>query len=155
MSVEITGMKALQKKLKRLPPKLQRSVVRKAVNAGSQEIVKAARREAPVRSKNLKRALGKKVKTDKTKQHITAEIGARRGKNGAHLHLVHEGVRAHLFGVGKLLRIGNNVFMGPIQHPGSRPNPFLKRAFDNNHTTALSAMVRKMRTTLEPEAKRA
>lgn len=78
MKVEIEGLKECLASLKDLEPRLQKSIVRKALRAGANVIRKAAQSDAPVQSGLLRKSI--KVKAGKRSKHsisINVGVGAK------------------------------------------------------------------------------
>lgn len=125
-----------------------RSITLKSVKAGAKVIAPAVKAGAQRRSGALKQSIGiKTAKGRRTKTAAYAVVGARtkvrkmvkRSRRGAkvlavpafYAHLVEGGTKAHA---------RPNLETGTAgHHPGSRPKPFLKPAFDANKGKALDA----------------
>lgn len=122
-----------------LPDKVQRRVIRKAVNAAATPVVKQLRRNLPKDTGALKRAVSKKVITTKDKTLITGLVGWDRkkeyaGKKGSRY--------AHLVENGYISRDGKFV-------PGKYP---LRKAFESTKTMREAQFGRKLGMEIEKEA---
>lgn len=156
----VRGMKRLRKKLKQLPDKLARKVIRKAVTAAGTPVVKQARQlmknlphstgltPTGATRKRLHRTLTKKTRTYKRSQTIVGIIGPR-AKEAPHASLVESGTRPHeIMAKGRVLA-GNGRFFGRrVRHPGSRGGHHLQRALLMKRSTALSKFTQKVRSEL-------
>ena len=161
-AAKVIGGPELARKLKVLPDRVQTRVVRKAINKGATVILQAAKRNVPRRSRQLQRSLGRKVKSRKGRYAVV--IGSRRGfktvddKGRAYnptrvVHLVEKGTKAHSIprpARGLLGRIALRRETSP--HPGARPQPFLKPAFQQNRGAVMAAMKSQLGKEIEREA---
>ena len=130
----LTGDKHLAKLLTGLGDKVARKVTRQAVTTAANPVLKAARAKAPKRTGLLAKSLGKKVKTSKDKQTVTALVGPRRDVVGTFEGKPYKPSRiAHLVENGKINADGSHT---PAQ-------PFLRPAADETQGQALSIMTQK------------
>ena len=90
--ITLTGDKALEKKLKRLPANVQRNLARKAMRKGLADMRTEARSLAPVKTGRLKKAIKTKVSL-KSSGDMTGRVFIKtKGKGGApYAHLVEWG----------------------------------------------------------------
>jgi HK97 gp10 family phage protein len=152
----IQGMEELSKLLKLLPGRVQKKVLRKAIVAASSPIVKQARANAPVRFGFLKRSVGRKVKTYRT-GNVVAVIGAKRGSGNSrhepanYSHLVERGTRPHQISKGAVI---DKVLTAGKPHPGAKPKPFLKPAFDANVQSSTKIAGNVLAAGIEAEARK-
>lgn len=70
VTIEITGLDKLQRKLRELPLRVQNAVLRKGLRAAANVVRDEARRRAPVRTGNLRR-------------NIATSVSVRRGQGSA------------------------------------------------------------------------
>ena len=131
------------------PDKLQ-SVFTKSLRAAGNTIATEMRKLAPIgETGSLKRSIIVKVHrvsntaTGKGNVHARVRIGpsAEKGRiGGRYAHLVELGTKAGTrVSRKKEFRIfgqGNEVEVSRIDHPGSRPQPFIRTAFDNKYQKA-------------------
>jgi len=133
-----------------LDPDKLRKVFTDAMKAAGRPIASEMRKLAPVgKTGELKRSITVRVyrvantATGKGNVHARVRIGpsARKGKiGGRYAHLVELGTKAgkrvsrkrefRVFGQGKEVEVSS------INHPGSRPQPFIRTAFDNKYQKA-------------------
>lgn len=133
-SVRVEGMKPLLRRLKALPDRVQRKVLRPAVTKAATPVVKAARRLAPTGTgadgrKPLKKAITK-TRARLHKPSGTVYVVAGASREAPHAHLVHEGTAPHGIVLGAPLSLGTVVLPAGfvIHHPGAKPNRFLDAA---------------------------
>jgi HK97 gp10 family phage protein len=144
--MELLGARELERTFKTLGDRVQRKVLRKAVNAAGTPVVKAARSKAPSESNTLKKSMGKKIKTYKATGTVAAIIGPRTDVQGEHNGQVRiPKFYAHLVEGGHIDANGNHV-------PGQ---PFLRPAFDETQGQALGVMKEKLADGVAKEAKKA
>jgi HK97 gp10 family phage protein len=92
MKLSLTGNKKLERKLKKLPAKVQRNIVRKGMRKGLALLRKEARSLAPVDTGRLKKAIKTKVSL-RSSGDITGRVFVKyKGKGAApYSHLVEWG----------------------------------------------------------------
>lgn len=156
--ISVQGGIALDEALKDLPPSVQRRVLRAAVAAGASPVNKAAKGFAPVLTKALKKSIGIKTKTYKNGT-VVAVIGVRRDPKFSaefYQHIVHDGAKPHTIKPKRAKRLafqsnGETHFARRINHPGSKGNPFLAKAWNSAKGPATAAMTRvaSVRTQIE------
>ena len=101
MKADLTGERELLRKFDRLGKKAGKKVLRKATRAGTAPLVKAAKRNAPKESGELKKDLTQKQKFYSNTGTQVGIVGAKKRKDGKSrstwiLHLVEEGTAAHV-----------------------------------------------------------
>lgn len=155
LDLELTGFAELMERLKALPKKLERRGLKSAVNAASQIVLKSARTNAPWGTglttagkprQHLRWSLDKKVK--QYRRTAVGVIGPRY-RETPHSHLVHDGTKPHkiFLPAGKAIVLKNVTIFGPryLQHPGSRPNPFMTKAWQSSRAACLNAMEKSLK----------
>lgn len=145
----------LEKLMQEVGPKLAKKGLKKALRESAKPIIKDARGKVPTRSKALKKSLGQKVRTNNRRGVGYSIVGARskwttyqgnKVNPAYYAHLVEFGTRRHLIspksekGSVGTLRVGQSFVKGAVQHPGSRPRPFLRPAWDRNRRRAMITM---------------
>lgn len=150
----LKGFRSLEQALLKLGPKVAKSITNKAMTQARKPVVKAIRLEVPVDDGDLKKAIGHKAKTYRNREVKTNIIGARnvltvrgkRRKNPAlYAHLVEFGTDGHVLG-GRPMAIGDKVVTRAIFHPGSKPNPFMRRGWAKSKRTALARFIKAYRS---------
>lgn len=117
-NTEFKGFYDMERSWKKITQKIERTANRKIVRKALRPMVKAARNNVNVRSGQLKRSLGVKVKTYKGKHLVQGMVGARRGFN----IIADDGTRIDPANYSHLLEFGTK-FMAP--------SPYLRPAFDS------------------------
>lgn len=156
----IEGVEALQAILKNLTPATQRKVLRPALNVEGTKILQAAKRNVPVKTKLLRKSLGKKTKTYKDGTIIVI-VGPRHGFKQTvkgrtqnptkYAHLVEGGAKPHFLyfvdapssGPGKKRKLVR------LMHPGAPAQRPLKRAADSALVGAAQRMATRMGQEME------
>lgn len=135
---------------------VKNQILRKAVRAGANVPIPPLKADAPKRSGALARSFSIKIGTTK-KGVVYGVIGPRRGVLGqrshgarstairpsAYAHLIEFGTKPHSLTKGdKLARRGKaaNQTAGGRQHPGTKPNPFMQRAYRDTAEYARAKM---------------
>lgn len=157
IKVKITGLKNLEKNLKKLELKQAKNVLRASIRAGGRVVVKAARNNLPGNYIVLRKSLTVKVKRQRSPVFIVAQVGTTTGKNarydGYYANMVEFGTDPHVIPrkrgsksskVNKILKFNDNVYRTSINHPGTPARPFLRPAFDNNIRQIEKAFAAKM-----------
>ena len=144
-NVHIKGGAELNKFLQQLPVKIEQSVLRGALRAGANVVMAEAKANVPVESGQLRDGL--KVSTSSRSGRVTAKVKA----TGKHAHIapwLEYGTAAHkITAKGKGMFFGG-LFVKGVQHPGSRPKPFMRPALDGRAQDAVSAAARYMKQRL-------
>jgi len=144
-NVHIKGGAELNKFLQQLPVKIEQSVLRGALRAGANVVMAEAKANVPVDSGQLRDGL--KVSTSSRRGRVTAKVKA----TGKHAHIapwLEYGTAAHkITAKGKGMFFGG-LFVKGVQHPGSRPKPFMRPALDGRAQEAVSAAARYMKKRL-------
>lgn len=146
----IGGGRELDDMLRTLAPKIERNIMRSALRAGANVFKKEAQATVRVNTGTLRRSLV--VSTRQKGGTVTASVKAR-GKIAPHAHLVEFGTRPHKIapkGQKGALKIGTNV-VGAVEHPGSKPKPFMRPAFDGKSGEAVQATAAQIRARLTKE----
>ncbi len=150
--LHVKGLEQLYKTLNALPDKMAKKVWGSASSAMASTIAKQARKEAPYgRGQDAGRT---KVKTKKKTVHLrdTIKIKKLRSSRTSINYVVHAGLGiryAHLVEFGSAphtIRPKTAKALGfeylvreSAEHPGTRPNRFMTRAFSKTHKEAMEA----------------
>ncbi len=140
IKVQILGEQQIGKLLEDMAVKLQRNTLRRGLYRAAKVIAEEVSVQAP-------RDPGKPDLADTPHVSTGAPNGVPTAKvrlKGPHSYLglfLEHGVAPHLIKSkdGGPMKIGNNVFEGPIQHPGFAPKPFMRPAFDAKADDATKA----------------
>jgi HK97 gp10 family phage protein len=132
--LELPGTDDVAEFLRTVPKRVAKKALKQAVTAGATPLAKAARKEAPKKHGLLKSAVTKKVKVYPDGNAIalvganrdTSEtIDGRRHVPALYLHLIVGGTKPH-----PQKHYVRALELTVKQHPGTKPNPFLERAFE-------------------------
>jgi len=155
---DVSSLRSVLDQLKSIDKKVRTKTLRTALNAGSKIILDSAKSKVPTLYKILKKSLGRKTKVFQAKGFGYAIVGPRR-KMGVmidgvertptkYAHLVEYGTAKHPTTKGivtsavllkKIKSIQNFALVGK-PHPGARPRPFLRPAWDENKAQVLKVM---------------
>jgi HK97 gp10 family phage protein len=166
IKMDTSSLNHLIKAMEELDRKVRNNALRKALKEGRSIYLKAARTLVPTKYKVLKKSLGFREKFKFAKGFAYSVIGPKRraGKTikgleripTKYAHLVEFGTTPHSVNSGSkkgkgLLGIAKkifNLFTG-LPHPGSRPKPFLRPAWDQNKSKILSEMEKILKSAIE------
>jgi len=135
----ITGVKPIDRKLKLLPPRLQKKVVRQAMRAGCKILADEVRAQAPVLSGLTKSAV--KVRATKSRKRGTLGIEVQ--------------ISGKVDGLIKTDSEGKGTFYPAVVQYGREgvpPNPFMSRAFESKGEAARQVTIEALRQGVEREA---
>lgn len=164
-NIEIKGLSELHQALQDLPAKIERNVLRGGLRAGAQVMEAEAQRLVPVapptldsvkrgaRAGELQRSIRITMRANRS-GGVRAQLKA--GNRVAwYAHLVEFGTARHWIKPRsrKSLFIAG-LFKEVIDHPGARPKPFMRPAFDGKWREAVGAMADYIRNRLPRELKK-
>jgi hypothetical protein len=125
----VHGVDEVMKNLLEFPVKVEAQVTRAGLRRMGEVIEKAVEFRTPRRSGKLVGTV--RVVTRKRGREVSAgvRVGNRR-KGIFYAHMVMGGTKPHLIKArpGGVLRFLGGVVVRKVQHPGSRPNPFVEQA---------------------------
>lgn len=150
----VKGLDQLQKLLDTLPAKIEANVMRGALRAGIKLMHSQAKANAPVGDPNSenRRLYGGyrgalrdsiKIKTKRKGARVTASVVAGgKSKSGAdvfYAHMIEFGTSRHTITGkdGRALFFGG-AFVDSVDHPGTKPRPFMRPAFDGQARQAIA-----------------
>lgn len=145
----ITGGRELDVFLQTLPVKVERNILRAALRAGANEFKAEAKSRIPVAHGDLLRSARVTTGSKAGVVYARLKVG---GKNAPHWHWVEFGTAAHKImpkGAGALHFGATTV--DAVHHPGAKPHPFMRPAFDAKSTAAIAAVAAKIRERLTAE----
>lgn len=157
----VLGLSDVRQKMQSLPRQLGINIVRNAVRDGAVVIQEEARRLVPVQKIRgggvLKRSIV--AESDRPKGSDTRIFGRVivRYRNKAvrnprsYAHLVEFGTAPHTVSKGSKLkgRYQVRALQYGIQHPGAKPHPFIRPAFDTKKEEALQVVADRIRRDIE------
>ena len=156
MSLTVTGLDNLVKKLQRLDKKVETKALKQSVRSAAKPVQAAAKSRVPVDSGVVKRSIGTKVK--KYKGGASAIIGPRKGfKSKKHSEeeiktatrvatMLEYGTPPHKIDI---TVDGKEV---TLNHPGAAAKPFMRPAFEQNKAKAKSIMAEELMKVINSEA---
>lgn len=165
-NVEIKGLSELHHELQALPAKIERNVLRGGLRAGAQIMEAEARRLVPVapptldsvrrgaRAGELQRSIKITLRANKSGA-VRAQLKAG-NKVAWYAHLVEFGTARHWIKpkIRKSLFVAG-LFKEVIDHPGAKPKPFMRPAYDGKWRSAIAAMADYIRARLPRELRKA
>lgn len=144
-SMNLIGMKALDRLLAELPDKVSRKVQRKAVMAGSTIVRKAYRRNLKTLvgkvTGTLRRSPGRRIRSYKRTNTVVAIVGPFSGR-ARHAHLIEYGTK----GKERFTKAGKSTGIMPAFAP-------LRKAWDSSLPKVKAVMRKKLSEELKKEAK--
>ncbi len=169
--IHIKGAEGLYQALQDLPVKLERNILRGAMRAGAKEIEREAKALTPVADGKLRASI--RVSVNVRRGQVKARIIAG-NKEAWYAHMVEGGTAPHIIqadvqGLGLrdrrgrdiaistanraikrgFLALGNGVFAESVSHPGAKPHPFMKPAFEARHQAAIERITDYIRARLD------
>jgi HK97 gp10 family phage protein len=137
-TVIVTGIRDIDRKLKRLPGAVQKKVVRKAMRAGLKVQAAEVKSQVPVDTGLTKSAV--KVRAVKRRKRGTIEQEVM--------------ISGKVAGLVKTSKSGNRAFYPAIVEYGSSahpPNPFMRRAYESKGEAARQTTMQVLRDGIESE----
>ena len=167
--LHIKGGADLDKLLQTLPVKLEKNVMRAALAAGARVIMREAKALAPIgqpSNTNAKeyggypgalrdsvRVTTRFTRTGEATASVKAGGRTKKGADVFYAHIVEFGARRHIIRPrpGKKMEIGGKFVAGEVEHPGVRPQPFMRPALDTKLPEAIDAVTVYIRKRLAKE----
>lgn len=145
----IVGGRALEAFLQTLPVKIETNIMRSALRAGVNVFKEEVKATIPEKSGELRRSV--RVSTRLKAGTVTASLIVG-GKKAWYWRFVEFGTAAHRIGPknAKALALAG-VVVGWVHHPGARPKPFMRPAFDSKAGGAIDAVAAQIRARLTAE----
>lgn len=126
IKTKMTGMKELDKKMKQLSRSAGKAVLRKTLREAAVPLVEAAQANAPKDTGGLRESISISTRLNKAQKRLEKKAG---GKSSVEMYVGSSSPLAHLIEFGTAPRINGGKYAGS-KHPGTRPQPFLRPAFD-------------------------
>lgn len=143
----ITGGAALDALLQTLPAKLETNIMRSALRAGAKVYLDQVKQNIPVEHGLLRQSA--RITTRKTRDgQVSASVKVGNAL-AFYAHMVEYGTRAHSITARAMTVNGNTV--RSVEHPGSRPHPFMRPAADEKFSQAVAAVQAQIRKRLTKE----
>lgn len=154
-SIHIDGFEAIAKKLQELPQKLEKNILRSALNAGAKVYADELKATVPKDSGDLKRTIrvSSRIRKDKKGIESVAKVGDR-DKGVFYAHMVEFGTNAHAINAKRApnlsFKIGGKwIKTKQVLHTGTSARPFIRTAYDNKADEAVQAISSKIRDRLK------
>ena len=132
VTVEIKGLKEVNRALKVLPERVQKNILTAGVRAVASDFAKSAKRLAPVDSGDLKKSIKVKKRRSKNRSYVRFTVGVDKTK-------------FHVF-------YGHMIEFGTANIPAQ---PFMRPAFEQNKHSAVQKITHKIRQRLDKEIEKA
>lgn len=155
--VQISGLKELNAKLKKMASRDANRITRRGISKMAQIIRKEMRAQAPRETGDLRKNIAYKIFRD-SRGCFRGKVGPR--PKAFYARFIEFGTAAHMIPrkdtkgrPQKKLKIGNRVLTS-VTHPGIRPKPFLRPAFEASKRRAVDEAGKLMWALIEQVAKR-
>jgi HK97 gp10 family phage protein len=177
--VKMDGLSDLYKLMQELPGKVEGNIMRGALRAGQTVIKNAIQAKTPQKSGALRNSVRIRFRPKSQKKGYVRMQVVVGDKKAWYSHLIEYGTASFYTGQGKtigkpyIIRAkdskGNELGVGlkrralkigatmvdQVTHPGIRPQPFVRPAFDESQAAALNAVVQYIKTRIPKEFKKA
>ncbi|MRV72568.1 hypothetical protein GJ700_12705 [Duganella sp. FT92W] len=142
----ITGGRELDAFLQSLPAKVEKNIMRAALRAGANVLKDEAKANVPVQLGALRKSV--RVTTGSKAGVVTASVKAG-GPKAWYWRFVEYGTAPHHIGPknARALALAGVVVRG-VEHPGARPQPFMRPALDAKGSAVIEAVAAKIRDRL-------
>lgn len=166
MTTTTHGWAELQRMLKELPQAIEAKVMRGALREGQRVLMEEAKLQAPVDAGALRNSIRIRFRRkSQTKGWVRMQLVA--GNKAAwYAHLIEYGTASYYTGNGRSKRkpyvikskkgglsIGGR-YVDQAVHPGIKPQPFMRRAYDMRETDAINAIAAHIAKAVPIEARR-
>lgn len=161
--VQIDGLAELDQLLKTFAPRIEANIVRGALRSAQKVILDEAKRRVPKDDGHLAASLRVSSKINKKRGRVITNIVAGNAK-AFYAHMVEYGTGAFYQGNGESVRGAyvikaarkKSLFFGTaarkeVLHPGAKPQPFMRPAFDTKQAESLDQFRKYMRQRIEKE----
>lgn len=149
----IKGGKELDAFLKALPAKVEQNILRSALRAGANEFRAEVKQNLQANDSVDSGELLKSVRVSVRARRGVVTASVKAGNKAAwYWRLVEFGTKPHKIEAknGKALNIGGS-FPRSVMHPGAKPKPFARPAFDSKASAAIVAVGNQIRKRLTKE----
>jgi HK97 gp10 family phage protein len=162
---QVQGLRELHQMLQQLPVRIEKNIMRGALRAGANVMRDAARQAAPVDDGTLKRSI-KTSSTKVKKGNVTVDVGT----DLYYARMIEFGTASFYTGNGRSVgkpykipkltkgkrRLKKALNFGGIMrnsaiHPGIKPKPFMRPAFDNSSNGAVAKFAEYVAARLDKE----
>tara|TARA_Y100001963_G_scaffold63430_1_gene88368 strand:+ start:5405 stop:5884 length:480 start_codon:yes stop_codon:yes gene_type:complete len=153
MKADLNGTKELEALLSKLPDKMGAKVLKKSMREATKPMVKAAKALVPVKTGKLKKSIKVKDSRKKVKGNHAVLFGTL--KSTPYAHLVELGTQRHVITPesSRFLKIFG-TYTKEVVHPGTRPRPFLRPAFDREKGNWFKLLGKSVYKNIDKEVKK-
>lgn len=164
--VKIEGLAELDKLLKQFAPRVEANILRGSLNAANKVILERAKELAPVDDGDLKASIRVTSKIKRKTGWVESNIVAG-NKQAFYARFIEYGTAQFYSGTGQSNRrpyvirprTKKSLFFGgvareEVNHPGIKPQPFMRPAFDSKQDEALAQFARYMKGRIDKEFKK-
>lgn len=164
----LSGGAELDRLLQTLPTKVEKNILRAALRSGAAVYLKEVRSHIPAVSGDLRKSARITTRASRGSVSASVKVG---DKKAFYANMVEFGTRPHVISVteadrginrrtgnqisvstiNRSLRLGGTLVGPSVNHPGSRPHPFMRPAADSGFTAAAEAVTAKIRERLTRE----
>ena len=145
-TVHVKGLSALNDFLQQLPVRLEKNIMRSAMRQGAKVMQRQAIANVPVKSGALKKSI--KIGTRVRGGRVTAAVKTKL----FYAKFVEFGTASHNIAAKQNGWLSfMNIFAKSVDHPGSRPRPFLRPAMDATAGAAVVAVGEQIKKRLTKE----
>lgn len=145
INVEVKGLQETFRKLAALGSNIQKKASVDMTRAAASTLARAVRKNCPVRTGTLKKSIRSIRILKSASSTIIYRVGFTSGRNakynGWYAQLAEFGALPHTIpkrGEQVPMRVGDTIFMGPIQHPGAQPTRFVTRSFEETYPSSIA-----------------
>ena len=169
-TIKIDGMRSIVRGLSKIDSRIRNRTIGSAIKKASKPLVMETKARAPVESGLLRASIGTTFKVNKRKGIGVAKTGprnmkgskrqakgstaAKRSRNPVHYaYLIEFGTKPHkvpytLVGGGGFRK----VVPIPFDHPGTPPNPFMRRAFISARARVMGSLSTELKAAIRKAA---
>lgn len=133
---DIKGFKELSAKMNKIEQQLASKILKAGARKFATEVKKQAKRNAPVKSGNLKKTMRHQVRQNKKHGMVIAKVGP--DKSAWYGNIIQHGARKHKIKAKKAKTLAfGGARAKSVNHPGIKKNQFLSKAFEQKRRPAL------------------
>ena len=146
------------RKVESIKPKLERSILRKAMRAANAPVVKALRNNATRgETRRLRRTMGQQVTTETgggttRVAGVSGQSRRKAKKMGAvHIHLVDQDTKPHVIPNAAFTNQAGELIRGDLEHPGTTGDQFVEVAQKRSQAESLKQFAAKAAKEIDKE----
>ena len=140
LTIRVEGVMDVERNLRKLPSRVQKRAIQRALRRGAKVVLVDAKRRVPVDTGLLRNSLRlRPQRGDALETGLVLFADQKRG--GFHAHLIEFGTKPHRL-------------KGGGMHPGTSPQPFMRPAFDSKKRKSVDIIAKAIGVEIEREAKK-